>query len=165
VKNDSSGWKFIGGEGRGLFNDVNSFAFMEGRAFFGSIRGTLFVFDGVSIERATDTFFPANIFSLAAVDSRIYVGTGRGLYTVENKKWEKVGLTGRFDSSAIFDIFTGDGYIILGTKDGIVRYGARGAESLSTANGLPFNRVNAVLMHQGTIYAGTPAGLVEIKGW
>lgn len=165
VRTDGTGWRFIGGQGKGLFNNVTCFAFTREKVFFGSMHGALFEYDGKNIEGATDDFFPANLSSLGVLDGTVYVGTNKGLFRVQDRKWQKVPLPGRFDSASINSIRAAGGELLLGTAEGLVGLSSGRVRTLSAREGFPGKNVFAAYRLDDRVYAGTREGLVEITEW
>lgn len=165
VRFDGSAWKFMGGEGRGLFNDVQGFAFRPGEVLMGSGAGAVHLRKGADVETLAAGFPPSNVFAVGTVGAEWLAGTSRGLVRYEGK-WIPVALPAGFAGSPAFAIAPVEGAAIVGTGAGLARLDVAGrAKVLTHADGLPAGRITAVAASDGVVAAGTAGGLALVRGW
>lgn len=165
VKFDGSRWVFMGGDGRGLFNDIDSFAFDERGTWMGSISGTVYLHKGSA---GVDFFaggIEGNVSSLAIAGDTLYAGTNRGLFRLDGSAWKAVPLPGEWGKVVVYSMSAKGGVLYLGTSAGLVRSAGRRTDRLTEAEGLPDRKVNAVLAVDDAVYAGTMKGLAAVRGW
>ena len=165
VRFDGAAWKFMGGEGRGLFNDVQGFAFRPGEVLMGSGAGTVFLRKGGGVEPLAAGFPPSNVFAVGTLGADWLAGTSRGLFRYDGK-WAPVTLPPGFAGSPVFAMAAADGAAIVGTEAGLARIGASGGvRVLTPGDGIPSGRVTAVAVLDGLVAAGTAGGLALVRGW
>lgn len=165
VRFDGKAWKFMGGEGRGLFNDIEGFAFMTGEVAMGSGAGAVYIRKGDDVQAPTDGFPPSNVFAVGTVGTSWIAGTSRGLFRLDGK-WTPVSLPAGFAGRPVFAIASGEGTSIVGTDAGLARVGVAGPPwVLTSADGLPPGRITAVAATDGVVGAGTAGGLALVSGW
>lgn len=165
VRFDGSEWKFMGGEGRGLFNDMQGFAFRPGEVLMGSGAGAALVRKGADVETLAADFPPSNVFAVGTLGTEWLAGTSKGLVRYDGK-WIPVALPAGFAGSPAFAIASVEGAAIVGTGAGLARVVVGGqAKALTQADGLPPGRITAVAVSDGVVAAGTAAGLALVRGW
>lgn len=165
VRFDGAEWKFMGGEGRGLFNDVQGFAFLPGEVLMGSGSGAVYLRKGTDVQGLTAGFPPSNVFAAGTLGTKWLAGTSRGLLQFE-EKWTPVALPVGFAGRPVFAIASVKGAAIVGTDAGLARVGgAGGARVLTSADGLPPGRITAVAVTDGVVAAGSAGGLALVRGW
>lgn len=164
VKFDGNRWEFMGGKGRGLFNDVQGFAFLPGGVVMGSGSGAPYLHTGSDVKALAEGLPPGNIFSLAGGDGALFLGSSRGLFRYDGK-WREVPLPAGFDGSPVFAIVVAGDAVIAGSDKGLVKVEAGRVRTLAEDSGLPASRVTAVAIADGLVAAGTARGLALIKKW
>ena len=164
TKFDGSKWTFMGGAGRGLFNDISCFAFGKDGTWMGSATGTVYLHKGEEVQ-----FFREGlsgiVLALATVGNVVYAATNRGLFRLEGTTWKTVGFPEGWGGYQILSMVSDGTTLYLGTTAGLVRLVKGGAERLTRNDGLPADQVGAVALGDGLVYAGTAAGLAVIRGW
>jgi hypothetical protein len=164
VRLDAAGWKFMGGEGRGLFNDIQGFGFLPDGVLMGAGSGTAYVHKGEDVSVLAEGLPPVNVFSAGVLGGKWLLGTSRGLYRFEGK-WVPVPLPGAISGEPVFAIATSGGRTAIGTAAGLVLLGAGEMKTLDASGGLPSSRVAAVAVSGDLVAAGTANGLALIRGW
>ncbi len=165
VRFDGASWKFMGGEGRGLFNDVQGFAFLPGEVLMGSGSGTVYLRKGADVQALTGGFPPSNVFAVGTLGAKWLAGTSKGLLEFKGK-WTPVALPAGFAGGPAFAIASLEGAAIVGTEAGIARVGAAGPPRVLTpADGLPPGRITAVAVTDGVVAAGSAGGLALVRRW
>jgi len=164
LRNDGGAWKFMGGEGRGLFNDVQGFAFLDGSVLLGGGSGTAYVRKGEELSVLAEGLPPVNVFSAGAAGGKWLLGTSKGLYRFDGR-WAPVPLPGTFSGEPVFAIASSGGRTAVGTAVGVVLLGEGEAKTLDASGGLPSSRVTAVAVTGDFVAAGTPNGLALIRKW
>jgi len=167
---DGKTWQNLGGEGRGPLNHVQAFAFQGDAAWLGSLNSGVY--------RKTDSEFQyfvtesglpsANVTSLEIFTGTVWAGTSLGPAKFEDGGWVSFQKPGVFPLSAVFCLAASRNALYLGGREGLVRYRGGRFEMLRAKIGdspLRVGRVNALLVREDTVYAGTSGGLLEIKGW
>lgn len=164
VRFDGREWAFMGGEGRGLFNDVQGFAFLPDGVLMGSGSGIPYLRRGADVIPLREGLPPVNIFSTGVKDSKWLLGTSKGLLEYETR-WMEVALPPGFGGAPVFAIaFRGDS-IILGSDRGLVKLAAGESKTVTTATGLPASRILTVAVADDLVAAGTARGLVLVREW
>ncbi len=165
VRFDGTAWKFMGGKGRGLFNDVQGFAFLPGEVLMGSGSGAVYVSKGPGVEPLTAGLPPSNVFAVGTAGANWLAGTSRGLFRFDGK-WTPVALPAGFAGSPVFALASTEGAAVAGTGAGLARAGGAGAARVLTpADGLPSGRITSVAVTSGVVAAGTTGGLALVRGW
>lgn len=161
---DGKEWKFMGGEGRGLFNDVQGFAFLPDGVLMGSGSGVPYLHRGADVAAAGDGFPPVNILCATAWKGKAYLGTNRGLY-VRDGKWREVALPQGIRGAPVFSLADAGDVLLAGTGSGLAKVSGGGVRTLVPTDGLPAPRVLAVAAGEGYVAAGTANGLAIIRDW
>ncbi len=161
---DGNNWKFIGGDGKGLFNDITSFAVAKEGVYLGSLGGALYLFDGKTIELAAKEFFPSNVLSIAVYDGDVYVGTGKGLFKVVDGKVSRIGIKS-VGSVPFYSLVASGDVLYCATPKGIVRIRGRKAEILEGEKIFGKGKVRVLFSSDESLFAGTLDGFLIIKGW
>jgi ligand-binding sensor domain-containing protein len=165
VRFDGNAWRFMGGEGRGLFNDIQGFAFLPGQVLMGSGAGTVYLRRGADVEPLAQGFPPSNVFAVGALGETWLAGTSKGLFRFEGK-WAPVTLPAGLAGKAVFAIAPAGGAAIVGTEAGRATVGGPGGSRVLTpADGLPPGRITAVAAMDGVVAAGTTGGLALVRDW
>ena len=164
TKFDGSKWTFMGGGGRGLFNDISCFAFGKDGTWMGSATGTVYLHKGDDVQ-----FFREGlsgiVLALAVAGDVVYAATNRGLFRLEGAAWKAVGFPEGWGGLQVLSMASDGKTLYLGTTAGLVRLAKDGAERLTRNDGLPADQVGAVALGDGAVYAGTAAGLAVVRGW
>ncbi len=162
---DGNEWKFMGGQGRGLFNDVQGFAFLPDGVLMASASSAPYLHKGTDVVPMGKGLPPVNILSVGFWKGKAYLGTSSGLFVLDGGVWREVPVPQEVKALPVFSTASdGDG-LLAGTAGGLVRLSAAGAKVFSSRNGLPGSRVLAVAAGQGYVAAGTASGLAIIRGW
>jgi ligand-binding sensor domain-containing protein len=164
VRFDGKEWKFMGGEGRGLFNDVQGFAFLPDGVLMGSGSGVPYLRKGTDIAPAGEGLPPVNILSAVAWKGKAYLGTNRGLFVLDGR-WREVVLPQGFSGIPVFCLAAAGDSLLAGTAAGLVKVAGDGARILGASDGLPASRVLSVAAGTGYVAAGTANGLGIIREW
>ncbi|MEP0984060.1 two-component regulator propeller domain-containing protein [Ekhidna sp.] len=127
----------------------------DGNIYFGTDDSQLIVYSHSGI-RKIDLGSDANgINTLYADSQKIYLGTGRGLYILDNEEIEKSPL---LSSTTINTLIKDDQTLWIGTMRGLFRYqqATSTLDSLTEENGMPNNIVKDLLFdQQGNLWVGT----------
>lgn len=164
VKFDGVRWEFMGGKGRGLFNDIQGFAFLPGGVVMGSGSGVPYLHTGSDVKVLAEGLPPGNIFSLAGRGEALFLGSSRGLFVYDGK-WKEIPLPAGFAGSPVFSIAVAGGTVIAGSEKGLVKVESGQAGTLAEEAGLPASRVTAVAITGDLVVAGTARGLALVKKW
>jgi len=164
VRFDGKEWKFMGGEGRGLFNEIEGFAFLPDGVLMGSGQGTAYLHKGTDVVPLTEGLPPTNIFAVAAWKGNAVAGTAAGLFERSGGKWAPVALPAGMAGKPVFALSVRDGILAVGTQDGVVLLGkGKSPAVFNQATGLPPGKVTAITAGDGFVAAGTARGLAVIK--
>lgn len=163
VRFDGSAWKFMGGEGRGLFHGVQGFAFLPEGVLMGDGSGAAYLHTGSEIRPLSQGLPPANVFAAAAYRGKALLGTSRGLFEYDGR-WNPVGLPPGFDAVPVFAVAANGDRWAAGTANGLVFSDSGGLKSVGTSDGLPAARVGSVAIVPDFLAAGTSRGLALIRG-
>jgi len=164
VRFDGSDWTFMGGEGRGLFNDIEGFGFLPDGVLMGSGQGTAYLHKGTDVIPLTEGLPPTNIFAVAAWRGNAVAGTAAGLFERIKGKWSPVALPAGMSGKPVFALSVREGILAVGTQEGVVFLGkGKSPMAFTHANGLPPGRVTAVAAGDGFVAAGTARGLAVIR--
>ena len=166
VRFDGKEWKFMGGEGRGLFSSVNSFAFYPGGVVLGAQSGAVYLRKGNDVESLHPGFPPANVFGVAERGGTIYAGTSMGLFLWRGSRWEKAIVPEPFAGAAVYAFVRSGTDLFVGGSKGLLLLDRNGnSRFLSGERGFPAGAVTALAEDGGTIYAATGEGVAVIRGW
>lgn len=164
VRFDGTRWEFMGGKGRGLFNDIQGFAFLPGGVVMGSGSGVPYLHAGGEVKSIAEGLPPGNVFSVAAARETLYLGSSRGLFRYDGK-WEEVSLPPGFAGAPVFALATADGAVIAGSNTGLVKIAKGSAGTVTRATGFPASRVTSIAVAGDVVAAGTARGLVLVNKW
>jgi ligand-binding sensor domain-containing protein len=164
VRLEGNAWKFMGGEGRGLFNDVQGFAFLPEGVLLGDGSGAAYLHTGTDVRPLAEGFPAANVFSAAAYKGKGFLGTARGLFEYEGR-WKRFSLPPGVAGSPVFALAVKGDRLVAGTANGLASSGGGAVKSMGTADGLPAARVTAVAIGTDYVAAGTARGVALIRGW
>jgi len=166
VRFDGAEWKFMGGQGRGLFNNIQGFAFLPDGVLMGAMSGGAFLHrGGGDVTPMKEGLPPVNILSAGVRDGKALAGTNRGLFEFDGK-WREVPLPVGPGNAAVFSIASRGGTVALGTSRGVGILGKGKARFVTRADGLPPHRVAAVGFLDDSVAAGTAGGgLALVTGW
>ena len=166
VRFDGKDWAFIGGEGRGLFNTINSFAFFPGGVILGVQSGAVYVRKGDVIEALGKGFPQANVFAVAERGGTIYAGTSKGLFVWRGDRWEKAIVPEPIADAAVYAFVRSGADLFVGGRSGLLLLDRNGnTRILSGERGIPAGAVTALTEEGGTIYAATEQGVAMIREW
>lgn len=164
TKFDGSKWTFMGGAGRGLFNDISCFAFGKDGTWMGSVAGTVYLRKGEDVQ-----FFREGlsgiVIALATTGDVLYAATNRGLFRLEGAAWKAVRFPEGWGGVQLLSMASHGNTLYLGTTAGLARLAQGRFERLTRNDGLPADQVGAVALGDGVVYAGTAAGLAVVRGW
>jgi len=164
VRFDGSEWEFMGGKGRGLFNDIQGFAFLPGGVVMGAGSGSPYLHTGADVKVLTGGLPPGNIFSVAARGGTLLIGSSRGLFAYDGA-WSEIPLPSRIAGAPVFSISVREEQTAAGTDKGLLLVEGGKAKALTTADGLPARRITAVAFTDGVVAAGTARGLALVGKW
>ncbi len=165
VRFDGKRWHFMGGQGRGLFNDIQGFAFLPGAVLMGSGSGAVYVAGGSAVRPLTGGLPPSNVFAVGTAGANWLAGTSRGLFRFEGV-WAPVAIPPGFAGRPVFAVASMDGEAVAGGDAGLARVGgAAGARVLTSADGLPPGRITSIALTKGLVAVGTTGGLALVRGW
>lgn len=166
VRFDGKEWTFIGGAGRGLLNNVNSFAFYPGGVILGGQSGAVYLRKGNNIESLGPGFPQANVFGVAERGGTIYVGTSMGLFLWRGNRWEKAIVPEPVAGAAVYAFVRSGTDLFVGGSKGLLLLDRNGnTRFLSGERGFPRGAVTALTEEGGTIYAATEQGVAVIREW
>lgn len=96
---------------------------------------------------------------LELADGRIIAGTEGGIWVRDDGNWSQMGL----DGSIVYALAeTPGGDLLAGTRgDFIARSSDGGATWQPSSDGVPDSYVHSIIVHAGSIYAGTGVGLAR----
>jgi len=163
VRFDGNAWKFMGGEGRGLFNNVQGFAFLPDGVLLGDGSGAAYLNTGTDVRSLTEGIPAANVFSAAAFQGKGLLGTSRGLFEYD-RRWNQVPLPTGFGSAPVFALAAQGDRWVAGTANGLVFFASGSLKTVGTVDGLPAARVIAVAIGPDYLAAGTARGLAIVRG-
>lgn len=164
VRFDGNAWKFMGGEGRGLFNDVQGFAFLPDGVLMGAGSGVPYLHKGTDVVPSGDGLPPANILCTVLWHGKAYLGTSRGLF-VRDGKWREASVPRGVGGAPVFSLAAGGNSLLAGTAAGMVKVSEEGTAVLAARDGLPASRIMAVASGNGYVAAGTANGLAIVREW
>lgn len=155
----------MGGEGRGLFNNVKGFAFLPEGVLMASWGGAPYLHKGDDVLPLLEGLPPANLLAAGTRGGKWVVGGSRGLFEFDGK-WKEIRLLPGTPGFAVFDLSTAGDTLYAGTVKGLFRLSGGGILSaLSEADGLPDSVVSAVAAGKGYTAAGTARGLALVREW
>jgi ligand-binding sensor domain-containing protein len=164
TKFDGSKWTFMGGAGRGLFNDISSFAFGKEGTWMGSSTGTVYLHKGSDVQFFRDGL-SGIVLAVAAAGDAVYAGTNRGLFRFTGSAWKPVAFPDEWGGVQVSSMAADGETLYLGTTAGLVRIKGGKPERLTATGGLPAGPVQAVAAGNGLVFAGTSGGLAVVRGW
>lgn len=164
TKFDGSKWTFMGGAGRGLFNDISCFAFGKDGTWMGSVAGTVYLRKGDDVQYFREGL-SGIVLALATAGDVVYAATNRGLFRLEGAAWKAVRFPEGWGGVQLLSMASDGITLYLGTTAGLARLAQGRFERLTRADGLPADQVGAVALGDGVVYAGTAAGLAVVRGW
>ena len=163
---DGKEWSFMGGQGRGLFNNVSAIAFPPGAVLLGAAAGMVYEFKGEGVEPLSDGFPAANVSVLEERGGAYYLGTNRGLFVWRGKGWTRPLAPREFVDSAVFALLRVESDLFVAGMRGLLLLDRKGgARILSGRDGFPEGPVTALGSDGKTVFAATEQGVVAIKGW
>ncbi|GAB4247208.1 MAG: hypothetical protein OHK0028_24530 [Deltaproteobacteria bacterium] len=166
VRFDGKDWVFAGGEGRGLLNNVDSFAFRPGEVILGVQSGAVYVRKGNAIEAVGGGFPQANVFAVAERGGTIYAGTSAGLYLFRGTIWEKAIVPEAVAGAAVYAFVRSGADLFVGGSKGLLLLDRNGnARVLSGGAGFPPGAVTALAEGGGAVYAATERGVAVVRDW
>lgn len=161
---DGKEWEFMGGKGRGLFNDVQGFAFLPSGVVMGSGSGVPYLHMGSDVKALSEELPASNIFAVAAEGKSLFLGSSKGLFEYDGK-WKAVRMPEGFSGVPVFSIAVRNGELVAGTSKGLVRARPGTPQALTAGSGLPASRVMAVAFTGNLVAAGTSGGLALVGKW
>ena len=164
VKYDGKRWEFLGGKGRGLFNDIQGFAFLPGGVVMGSGSGVPYLHKGGEVKVIAEGLPPCNVFSVAAAGETLFLGSSRGLFRYDGN-WKEVPFPAGFAGTPVFAIAVAGGAVIAGSGMGLVIMEAGQTRTITRETGLPASRVTSVAIAGDLLAVGTARGLALVKKW
>lgn len=164
VRFDGGSWKFMGGAGRGLFNDIEGFAFDGDSVLLASGAGAVYRYKAGEFLSLSDGLPPVNPFTVASSGKSTFLGTNRGLFGYA-KGWKPIPLPGVSGRTGIFSLAFRGETLFVATSVGLAKMAGRSIELLNEYNGLPSARVTSLAMGSDYVAAGTPGGLAVIRKW
>ncbi len=164
VRFDGNAWKFMGGEGRGLFNDVQGFAFLPEGVLLGDGSGAAYLHTGTDVRSLSEGIPATNVFSAAAYKGKGLLGAGRGLFEYDGR-WKPFSLPASVAGAPVFALAAQGDRLVAGTANGLASSEAGTVKAMGTKDGLPAARVTAVALGPGYVAAGTARGVALIRGW
>lgn len=165
VRFDGNEWKFMGGQGRGLFNDVQGFAFLPDGVLMAAASSVPYLHKGTDVVPTGKGLPPVNVLSVGLWKGKAYLGTSSGLFVLDGGAWKEVAVPKGVKGAPVFSIAAGGDGLLAGTAGGLVKLSGAGAKILTAGDGLPSPRVLAVAAGQGYVAAGTASGLAIVRGW
>lgn len=165
VKFDGKRWEFMGGKGRGLFNDIQGFAFLPGVVVMGDGAGIPYFHSGNEVKPMSEGLPPGNIFCIAASGETLLLGSSRGLFENAGGRWREVPPPPGIARAPVFSIAVQEKRMVAGSETGLLLFEDRKAKSIGASDGLPAQRVTAVAFVEGRIAAGTARGLALVSNW
>lgn len=164
VRLDGEKWTFMGGGGRGLFNDISSFAFGKDGTWMGSVSGTVYLHKGATVDYFREGI-SGSVFALAEANGVVYAGTRDGLFRLEGKAWKRVPFPPAWGNQRVSSMAVSGGKLYLATPGGLGKLESGRFERLTVAEGLPATSVAVVAASADVVYAGTSKGLAVVRGW
>lgn len=161
---DGISWKFMGGEGRGLFNDVEGFAFTGDSVLLASGAGAVYRYRAGEYQSFSDGLPPVNIFTVASSGKSTFLGTNRGLFEY-SAGWKPIPLPGVSGRTGVFSLAFRGETLFVATYAGLGKISGGNVEILNESNGLPSTKVTSVAAASDYVAAGTPGGLAVIRNW
>ena len=119
VRFDGAAWTFMGGEGRGLFNDISSFAFPEDGVAMGSQAGAVYLRRGAEVEALGRSFPTVTVFALSERGGTLYAGTSGGLYVWRGAGWTPALVPPAFEGKAVFCLLRVDLDMVVAGLEGV----------------------------------------------
>jgi len=163
VRFDGTAWKFMGGEGRGLFNGVQGFAFLPEGVLLGDGSGAAYLHTGTDVRFLPEGIPPVNVFAAVAHKGKGLLGTSLGLFEYD-RRWNPVRFPAGFGESPVFALAAEGERWVAGTANGLVISDSGSLKTVGTVDGLPAARVTSVAIGPDYLAAGTARGLVLVRG-
>ncbi len=164
VKFDGKTWTFKGGGGRGLFNDISSFAFGGDAVWMGSVSGTVYRRKEEAVEYFREGI-SGSVLALADANGVVYAGTRDGLFRLDGTAWKRVSFPPEWGNQRVSSMAVSGGALYLATPGGLGKLESGRFDRLTAVEGLPATPVAVVAASAGTVYAGTSRGLAVVRGW
>jgi len=164
VRFDGTNWKFKGGKGRGLFNDIEDFAFLSSGVVMAGGSGVPYLYAGDDVKVIGGGLPPMSLYAVAERGETLLLGSSRGLYGYDGN-WKEIPLPPALAGSSVFSIAVRGGRAVAGSDRGIALLSNGTVRFLSRKEGLPADRVTTVAFLDGAIAAGTARGLAVIANW
>lgn len=162
---DGKSWKFMGGQGRGLFNDVQGFAFVpEGVVMVGG-QGNAYLHKGDDVTVLDKGYPQAHGFAAGVRDGKPVAATAAGLYELERGEWRPVPLPEGFEGKPVFSVASRGEVVYAGARSGLLRSAGNETRAIREANGVPVARVTSLAVSNDIVAAGTSNGLLLVRGW
>jgi len=161
VRFDGKEWKFMGGEGRGLFNDIQGFAFLPDGVVMGSGSGSAYLRSGSDVKVLSGEIPIGNVFAVKERGKTLLLGSSRGLFEYDGK-WREIPLPAPATTAPVFSIAVRGEDVAAASDKGLLLIVNGKAKVLGTSDGLPARRVNTVAFADGRVAAGTARGLALI---
>jgi ligand-binding sensor domain-containing protein len=161
---DGERWEFLGGEGRGPLNNVRAIAFEDNTAWLGTLGSGVYqrTASGIRYFKTRDGLPAPTVSSIETYGGTAWAGTGRGLARFGNGRWAPV--PGSPVSSVTAMAGSADALFLAG-PEGLFRYSSGSFQPISLGEFPEDARaVTALAYSGGTLYAGTPGGLLVLKG-
>lgn len=167
LKFDGKEWKFLGGEGYGLFNSIVSFGFAGDEAWLGTLSGVVYRMKGSGVDffRNPETFPGRGVFSIRTGDQKVFAATEAGVAVFEDGAWRNIDLSAVAGRAEAYVVAVSDGMVFAGGPAGIVRIAGGRKSLIEDPDGRMKAGVHALAVADGSLYAGTTDGLVEVRGW
>jgi ligand-binding sensor domain-containing protein len=163
---DGSGWKFMGGEGRGLFNDISSFAFPADGVAMGSQAGAVYLRRGAEVEALGKSFPTVTVFALSERGGTLYAGTSGGLFVWRGDGWTPALVPPAFEGKTVLCLLRVDLDLVVGGVNGVAVLDRSGRQRVVSAlDGFPPGPASALAASGGTVFVGTDRGVVALSGW
>ncbi len=165
VRFDGKEWKFMGGQGRGLFNDVQGFAFLPDGVLMAASSSVPYLHKGADVVPTGKGLPAVNTLSVGLWKGQAYLGTSGGLFALDQGVWREVPVPQEVRGLPVFCTASDGESLLAGTAGGLVKISGGGSKVLSSRDGLPGSRVLAVAAGRGYVAAGTASGLAFVRGW
>lgn len=167
VRFDGASWAFMGGEGRGLFNDVNSFAFdASGAVIMGSQLGAVYVRKGVDVTSLQAELPSSAVYAVAERGGSIYAGTGKGLFVWRGDRWYEMEVPAPFVGRPVYSLVRSELDIVAGSLAGVLVLDGKGVtRSAFEGTQVVPGMVRAVAVSGNALAAAAEKGVLVVTGW